>query len=94
MEVFVDFGLFELAAAAGIFSLARKIYARKATAAVFLAASVLSPAALVFLSSSEPLRWLSVSALATALVNASVVVGLLKNGHIPATPAAPIRKPL
>ena len=68
MEVFVDFGLFELAAVAGLFSLARRIYARKATAAVFLAASVISPAVLVFLSSSEPIRWLSVSALATALV--------------------------
>ena len=77
------FGLSELMAAAGLCALARKVYAQRATAALFLVASVLSPTALVFMSSSEATRWLSASALATALVNASVVVALLKNGDIP-----------
>jgi hypothetical protein len=83
MEVFVDFGLFELAAAAGLWALARRLYGRKVTAALVLVVSVLAPAALVFMASSEVTRWLSVSALATALINASVVVALLRNGGIP-----------
>ena len=83
MEIFVDFGLFELIAAIGLSSVARKIYSNRVLGLMFLFASVLLPAVTVFWSSGEEGRWLAAASLAVALVNASVVAAALQRGDVP-----------
>ena len=78
MEVFVDFGLFELLAAAGLAVIARRVYARRWTTLAFLTLSLLAPILLVFFAHQNLLRWIAVICLATALVNASLVLLLIR----------------
>jgi hypothetical protein len=83
MEIFVDFGLFELLAALGVSALAKKIYSRRLFQIPFLIATVGLPAVLIFVVTSEEARWLAAGCLATALVNVSVVLGALQKGEVP-----------
>ena len=83
MEIFVDFGLFELLAAGGLAVMARKIYSKKALGAAFLLISVAAPAALIAASSTSLQRGLAMMSLATCLVNVSVVVAVLQAGRVP-----------
>ena len=83
MEIFVDFGLFEVIVALGISALARRIYARSMVRIVFLLVSVFAPGAVIFLGDTEQVRWLGAVCLATALVNLSVVLGALQKGEVP-----------
>lgn len=82
MEVFVDFGLFELIAALGLAAAARAIYSNRALRVAFLALSVCAPAALVFMVGTEVTRWLAAAALVTALVNGTVIVTALRRGDL------------
>ena len=82
MEVFVDFGMFELAAALGLAALGRAVYRRAWLAFAVLAASVVAPLALVFLGAGELPRWIAAVALAAALINAGVIVPALKAGRL------------
>lgn len=84
MEVFVDFGMFELIAALGLSAVARRVYTHRVFGGLFLLASVALPAIAIFLSSTEGARWLGAASLVTALVNASVIVAVLQRGEIPA----------
>ena len=83
MEIFVDFGLFELLAALGLSALAKKVYSRRLFQVPFLIAAVGLPAWLIFLAGSEEARWLAAGCLGTALVNVSVVLGALQKGEVP-----------
>jgi hypothetical protein len=84
MEIFVDFGMFELVAALGISAVARRIYAHRTVGGLFLLASVVLPAVTIFMSANEEARWLAAGALVTALVNASVILAVLQRGEVPA----------
>lgn len=80
MEVFVDFGLFELLVALGIAALARAIYSHKISGFGLLLVSIGAPATLVIVATRGPHRWLAAVCLATALVNAAVVFGAMERG--------------
>ena len=94
MEVFVDFGLFELLAVAGLAIVTRKIYMRRWPGLTCLLISLTAPAALIFLSHEGIARWVAVICLVTALVNASLIFTLMRRWGIdtllidePASPA-------
>jgi len=78
MEVFVDFGLFELIAAAGLAFISRKIYARRWLGLMFLGLSLAAPAVLVFVGHEGPARWVAVVCLATSLVNAALIFSIIQ----------------
>src|SRR5689334_12244685 len=79
MEVFLDFGLFELLAAAGLAAVARRVYARRWLGLTFLLLSLIIPAALVFITHEGLVRWIAVGSLATSLVNASLIFSLIRH---------------
>lgn len=83
MEVFLDFGVFEVIAALGISAVARKVYSLPTLRTIFLFASLAFPGLLIFLVDNESLRWLAAGSLVTSLVNLSVVLGALQQGQVP-----------
>ena len=83
MEVFLDFGLFEVIGAMGVSFVARKVYSLPVLRTVFLFASLAFPGLLIFLADRETLRWLAAGCVATSLVNVSVVLGALQQGDVP-----------
>ena len=94
MEIFVDFGMFELLAALGLAALGKAIYKRPRLAFAFLAASVLSPLILIFVVLGELPRWLAAIALGTALVNAAVIFSAQRAGRLLEKQHEQIRTPL
>ncbi len=78
MEIFVDFGLFELLAAAGLAIIARKVYTRRWLALACLFLSLVTPIILVFITNEGLTRWIAVICLATALVNVSLIFILMR----------------
>jgi hypothetical protein len=78
MEVFVDFGLFELLAVAGIALIARKVYSKRWLALAFLILSLVAPIVLVIFVNEGLIRWIAVICLATALVNVSLIFLLIR----------------
>lgn len=82
MEIFVDFGLFEILAASGMAALGRAICRRPVMKWLILLLSVAAPAALLFLVVGETLHWIAAVALGTSLVNVSIVVEQTRaSGH-------------
>lgn len=93
MEVFVDFGLFELLAATGLAIVARKVYTRRWLAVACLILSVIAPIVLVFIIDEGLTRWIAVICLATSLVNVSLIFLLIRRWDMSALldkqPASP-----
>lgn len=77
MEIFVDFGLFELLAAAGLALIARRVYTRRWLAFGFLLLSLTTPVVLVLFNEGL-IRWIAVVCMATALINASLIFLLIQ----------------
>jgi hypothetical protein len=73
MEVFVDFGLFELVGAAALLFVSRWIFRNRVTAFSFLAVAVGGPGALVVMSTDGLGRWLAVLSLTSAVICVSVL---------------------
>jgi len=82
MEPFLDFGLFELLAASLLAWCARKVYSRRDLALVFLTVTVVSPAILLIVGASVPLRGVAIVCLVTALVNAAALFHLVRAGRL------------
>ncbi|HEX6974150.1 MAG TPA: hypothetical protein VF147_07105 [Vicinamibacterales bacterium] len=78
MEIFVDFGLFELIAASGIGLLAQAINRRPAIRGAALIVGIAAPAALLWLVRGDSLRWIAAVALGTSLVNSSIITSTAK----------------
>lgn len=82
MDPLPDFGLFELLIASGAAALARKIYIRQVGGFVVLLISLAAPLALIFMAQEEFARWIAAVALATALINAGLIVPLLRHNRL------------
>jgi len=78
MEVFVDFGLFELLAATGLAIVARRVYMRCWSTLTFLILSLVAPVLLVFFAHESLFRWIAVICLATTLINCSLIFLLIR----------------
>lgn len=78
MEIGLDFGLFELMAAAGLAWTARFVFKRRWLTIAFLVWSAAAPIALLFLVEGERLRWLAVACLAPAAVHVATVILLMR----------------
>jgi hypothetical protein len=78
MEIFVDFGLFELFVALGLAAASRVVFRRRWLAVLFLIWAALAPIALIFVARDEVVRWIAVTGLVPALVNVATLAILLK----------------
>ena len=84
MEIFVDFGLFEVLVGLGLAAASRAIFARRRVGILFLVWASLAPIAVVFTAQSELARWIGVAALASALVNVATIATLIRRHDLAA----------
>lgn len=80
----MDFGLFELMAAAGLAAVARRVYMRRWLGLGFLLVSLATPAALVFVAAEGLARRVAVGCLVTSLVNVSLIFSLMRHSDVAA----------
>jgi hypothetical protein len=78
MEIFVDFGFFELLIGVGLAAVAKVAYARKWVRILLLAVSFLAPILLLFLVHGRWVRWLAALCVATSLVNVALIATLTR----------------
>lgn len=78
MEVFVDFGLFEILAATGVAMAAKAIYTKPYLAFACLIVSLLAPVTLIFFVHEGLIRWIAAISFATAAINASLIFLLIR----------------
>ena len=83
MEIFVDFGLFELLAALGLTSLATYLYSRKWVGIIVLLMNMVLSLGLLIFVQGEALKWLAAANFALTLVNATVVFEAMKKKWLP-----------
>lgn len=83
MEIFIDFGLFELLAAAGLAVVSRTIYSRKLIGPMFLAVSVIAPVVALVSPDRGLERTFALISVVFGAVNASVVAAVLQTGDLP-----------
>jgi hypothetical protein len=83
MEIFIDFGLFELLSGLGFAFLSRTIYSKRVLGISFLVVSTVAPVAMLLVSSSSTQRWTAAICIATTFVNAAVVAGAMRSGSVP-----------
>ena len=82
MEIFVDFGLFELLIALGLASASRTIFSHRRLAVLFLIWSALAPIAVLVVVRTELVRWLAVASLVPALINVAALVAVMRRHNL------------
>ena len=82
MEIFVDFGLFELLIALGLASASRTIFSHRRLAVLFLIWSALAPIAVLVVVRTELVRWLAVASLVPALINVAALVAVMRHHNL------------
>ena len=78
MEIFVDFGMFELLVALGLAAMSRAVFRRVWLGVLFLVWTAAAPAVLLFVARDELVRWIAVACLVPALVNVATLAMLMK----------------
>jgi hypothetical protein len=92
IEIFVDFGLFELLIGVGLAALARFVYTRGRVGIVLLAVSLFAPALLLLLVDREWARWVAAICVATSLVNAALIASLMRRHDLRQLLAGEVRR--
>jgi hypothetical protein len=84
VEIFVDFGLFEMIVALGLAAASRTIFSRRWMAVCFLVFACAAPVALIVVAGNELVRWMAVACLVPALVNVATIATIMRRHDLAA----------